>query len=98
MESLGMVDSAKLAMGEVISTLKEYKSFKTLFVYMLAYFLFIDGINSVTALAGVFGKAVLGLTTFDLILTILIIHIQIIFIVLQDIILVHHMLIIILQH
>ena len=74
MESLGMVDSATLAMGEVISTLKEYKSFKTLFVYMLAYFLFIDGINSVTALAGVFGKAVLGLTTFDLILTILIIQ------------------------
>ena len=65
MDELGMVDSAKLAMGEVISTLKEYKSFKTLFVYMLAYFLFIDGINSVTALAGVFGKAVLGLTTFD---------------------------------
>jgi UMF1 family MFS transporter len=74
MDELGMVDSAKLAMGEVISTLKEYKSFKTLFVYMLAYFLFIDGINSVTALAGVFGKAVLGLTTFDLILTILIIQ------------------------
>ena len=41
---------------------------------MLAYFLFIDGINSVTALAGVFGKAVLGLTTFGLILTILIIQ------------------------
>ena len=56
MDELGMVDSAKLAMGEVISTLKEYKSFKTLFVYMLAYFLFIDGINSVTALAGVFGR------------------------------------------
>lgn len=74
MESLGLVDSSKLAMSEVISTLKEYKSFKTLFVYMLAYFLFIDGINSVTALAGVFGKAVLGLTTQDLILTILIIQ------------------------
>jgi len=74
MESLGVIDSAKLAFSEVISTLKEYKSFRTLFMYMLAYFLFIDGINSVTALAGVFGKAVLGLTTFDLILTILIIQ------------------------
>ena len=41
---------------------------------MLAYFFYIDGINSVTALAGVFGPAVLGLTTTDLILTILVIQ------------------------
>ena len=41
---------------------------------MLAYFCFIDGINSVTALAGVFGIVVLGLTTTGLILTILIIQ------------------------
>ena len=41
---------------------------------MLAYFCFIDGINSVTALAGVFGIVVLGLTTVGLILTILIIQ------------------------
>ena len=41
---------------------------------MIAYFLFIDGINSVTALSGVFGTSVLGLTIFDLILTIMIIQ------------------------
>jgi hypothetical protein len=41
---------------------------------MIAYFCFIDGINSVTALAGVFGIVVLGLTTTGLILTILIIQ------------------------
>ena len=41
---------------------------------MIAYFCFIDGINSVTALAGVFGVVVLGLTLTGLIVTIVIIQ------------------------
>jgi MFS transporter, UMF1 family len=74
MEAMGIVDSTKMALGEVKSTLGDIKSFRTLFIYMIAYFCFIDGINSVTALAGVFGIVVLGLTTTGLILTILIIQ------------------------
>jgi MFS-type transporter involved in bile tolerance (Atg22 family) len=74
MEPMGIVASTKMALGEVKSTLGDIKSFRTLFIYMLAYFCFIDGINSVTALAGVFGIVVLGLTTVGLILTILIIQ------------------------
>lgn len=74
MEPMGVVDSTKMALGEVKATLSDIKSFRTLFIYMLAYFCFIDGINSVTALAGVFGIVVLGLTTTGLILTILIIQ------------------------
>ena len=73
MEPMGVVASTKMALGEVKATLSDIKSFRTLFFYMLAYFCFIDGINSVTALAGVFGIVVLGLTT-TLILTILIIQ------------------------
>jgi MFS family permease len=63
-----------LGVSEVWTTLKEWKNFRTLFIYMFAYFLFIDGINSVTSLAGAFGIAVLGLTMGELILTILIIQ------------------------
>ena len=74
MEPMGMVATTKMALGEVKATLSDIKSFRTLFFYMLAYFCFIDGINSVTALAGVFGIVVLGLTTTGLILTILIIQ------------------------
>lgn len=74
MEPMGMVASTKMALSEVKATLSDIKSFRTLFFYMLAYFCFIDGINSVTALAGVFGIVVLGLTTTGLILTILIIQ------------------------
>jgi len=74
MEPMGLIASSKMALGEVRATLSDIKSFRTLFFYMLAYFCFIDGINSVTALAGVFGIVVLGLTTVGLILTILIIQ------------------------
>ena len=71
MPSLGFVSSAKLAISEIRKTLSEVQKFRTLFIYMLAYFFFIDGINSVTALGGVFGSRVLGITTVDLIVTIL---------------------------
>ncbi len=74
MEPMGLIASSKMALGEVRATLSDIKSFRTLFFYMLAYFCFIDGINSVTALAGVFGIVVLGLTTVGLIFTILIIQ------------------------
>lgn len=70
MESLGIKDSAKLAISEIKKTLGEVDKFRTLFIYMLAYFFFIDGINTVTALGGVFGSTVLGITTVDLIITI----------------------------
>ena len=71
MELTSFLESSKFALSEVVSTLKKRKDFRTLFFFMLAYFFYIDGINSVTALAGVFGPAVLGLTTTDLILAIL---------------------------
>tara|TARA_B100001123_G_scaffold317773_1_gene356096 strand:- start:704 stop:2470 length:1767 start_codon:yes stop_codon:yes gene_type:complete len=74
MEKMSFIDSSKFAIKEVASTISERKKFKTLFFFMIAYFFYIDGINSVTALAGVFGPAVLGLTTTDLIMTIVVIQ------------------------
>ena len=71
MESLGLVESTKLALREIRKTVGELDKFKTLFVYMLAYFFFIDGINTVTALGGVFGSVVLGITPINLMVTIL---------------------------
>ncbi|MCH1540928.1 MAG: MFS transporter [Candidatus Poseidonia sp.] len=74
MEPMGLIASTKMALGEVKKTLLGIKEFRTLFIYMIAYFCFIDGINSVTALAGVFGIVVLGLTLTGLIATIVIIQ------------------------
>ena len=68
---LKMLFSRGGAYSEVIKTLKEVSKFRTLFIYMLAYFFFIDGINTVTAMGGVFGSTVLGVTTTELMITIL---------------------------
>ena len=62
MDKMSFFETSKFALSEVKSTLKNRKEFRTLFFFMLAYFFYIDGINSVTALAGVFGPAVLGLS------------------------------------
>jgi len=71
MEKLKFLKAARFAIKEVGQTLRDVKRFPSLFLYMLAYFFFIDGINTVTALGGVFGIAVLGVTTTQLIITIL---------------------------
>ena len=71
MAPMGVMDSARLALSEIRKPLSETGKFRTLFVYMLAYFFFIDGINTVTALGGVYGPVVLGLTTMQLMTTIL---------------------------
>ena len=74
MPALGFRESAKMALKEIRKTISEVHKFRTLFIYMLAYFFFIDGINSVTALGGIFGTTVLGITTIDLIITIVVIQ------------------------
>ncbi len=71
MDAMGILDSTRLALSEIRKTLSETKKFRTLFIYMLAYFFFIDGINTVTALGGVYGPVVLGLTATQLMVTIL---------------------------
>nr|AIF12933.1 major facilitator permease superfamily protein (UMF1) [uncultured marine group II/III euryarchaeote KM3_57_F04] len=73
-EGLQFGSATRLAITELKSTIKNWRSFKTLFLYMVAYFFFIDGINSVTALAGVYGVAVLGLSIMELIMTIVVIQ------------------------
>ena len=71
MEPMGIIDSSRLAFSEIKKTLSEVSKFRTLFIYMVAFFFFIDGINTVTALGGVYGPVVLGLTTTQLLSTIL---------------------------
>jgi len=74
MEKMSFAKTTVFAFKEVKSTLSKRKDFRTLFFFMVAYFLYIDGINTITAIAGIFGPVVLGLTTTDLIITILVIQ------------------------
>lgn len=73
-EFTGFGHATKTAVSELMLTVKEISKFKVLTIYMIAYFLFIDGINSVTALAGSFGSAVLGIDIGTLMLVIMIVQ------------------------
>ncbi len=70
MENGKDVPTFKEAYAQVWQTLKEYDKFRTLFTYMLAYFFFIDAINTVWAVGPIFGAVVLGVTTTELMITI----------------------------
>jgi UMF1 family MFS transporter len=74
LEITGIGHATKIALSELRQTVKEISKFKVLTIYMIAYFLFIDGINSVTALAGSFGSAVLGIDIGTLMLVIMIVQ------------------------
>ncbi len=60
-EKLTLGSATKLAVSEVTATIGEFfGTYRILGLYLLAYLLFIDGINAVTGLAGAYGAGVLG--------------------------------------
>ena len=65
MDNDKQVPNIKEAYSQVWTTLKEYNKFRTLFIYMLAYFFFIDAINTVWAVGPIFGAVVLGVSTMN---------------------------------
>ncbi len=74
MENDKQVPTVRQAYSQVWTTLKEYNKFRTLFIYMLAYFFFIDAINTVWAIGPIFGAVVLGVSTIELMITIVLIQ------------------------
>ena len=74
MDNDKQVPNIREAYSQVWTTLKEYNKFRTLFIYMLAYFFFIDAINTVWAVGPIFGAVVLGVSTTELMITIVLIQ------------------------
>ena len=74
MDKLKFTEAARFALGEVRNTLRDYRDFPNLFLYLVAYFLFIDGINTITALAGVYGATVLGIGFVGLLTAVLLVQ------------------------
>ncbi|RJU80736.1 MAG: hypothetical protein DWC09_06025 [Candidatus Poseidoniales archaeon] len=62
MEWEGVVSAAKVAYGQVFTTFKEIKRFKILAMYLLAYLLFYDGVNTIASMASAYGDSVLRLS------------------------------------
>ena len=52
----------KFSYGQVFSTFKEIKKFKVLALYLVAYLLFYDGVNTVNGIASAFVRQFCELT------------------------------------
>lgn len=62
MEWEGLKHATKVAYGQVFTTFKEIKKFKILAMYLLAYLLFYDGVNTIASMASAYGDSVLRLS------------------------------------
>ena len=58
----GFAHATKVAYGQVFTTFKEIKKFKILAMYLLAYLLFYDGVNTIASMASAYGDSVLRLS------------------------------------
>ena len=61
MEWQGLVHATKMSYGQVLQTFKEIKKFKVLALFLAAYLLFYDGVNTIASMASAFGESVLRL-------------------------------------
>ena len=57
----GFAKTAKSAYAQVFMTLKEIRKFKVLALFLFAYLLFYDGVNTIASMAAAFGESVLRL-------------------------------------
>jgi UMF1 family MFS transporter len=55
------VKAAKIAYGQVLQTAIEIRKFKVLALFLIAYLLFYDGVNTIASMASAFGDSVLRL-------------------------------------
>ena len=75
LEDPTFMGATKEAVREVRSTVKEFfGKFKILGLYLLAYLLFTDGIQSVTSLSGAYGADVLGVSLFENMIVIMLVQ------------------------
>ena len=58
----GLTHATKIAYAQVFTTFKEIKKFKILAMYLLAYLLFYDGVNTIASMASAYGDSVLRLS------------------------------------
>ena len=58
-----LVSATSIAYTQVFNTAKEIRKFKVLALFLVAYLLFYDGVNTIASMASAFGESVLRLDT-----------------------------------
>ena len=67
----GPLEAVQAGLRQLVDTLKEIRSFKVLVLFLVAYWIYIDGVNTVIKTAVFFGDRVLGLEQASLITALL---------------------------
>ena len=70
-DQAGPLESVRAGLRQLADTLKEIRSFKVLVLFLVAYWIYIDGVNTVIKTAVFFGDRVLGLEQSALITALL---------------------------
>ena len=73
-ETINILNATKTAFSQIIKTLRNLRTFKMLGIFLIAYLLFNDGIQTVITISGAFGPEVLGITITTLMYSIIIIQ------------------------
>ena len=71
-DQAGPLESVRAGLRQLADTLKEIRSFKVLVLFLVAYWIYIDGVNTVIKTAVFFGDRVLGLEQAALITALLV--------------------------
>ncbi|MGH8283732.1 MAG: MFS transporter [Gammaproteobacteria bacterium] len=70
---ISLIKAAKEGFSQFITTFKHVRAYKPVFMFLIAYWVYIDGVNTVIQMAVDYGKAI-GFSTTDLILAVLMVQ------------------------
>nr|MDJ0885388.1 MFS transporter [Desulfobacterales bacterium] len=71
--SMRLADSIRNGFGQLVSTLRQVRHYKPVFLFLLAYWLYIDGVDTIIRMAVDYGLS-LGFATTDLITALLMVQ------------------------
>ncbi len=71
--SMRLADSIRNGFGQLVSTLRQVRHYKPVFLFLLAYWLYIDGVDTIIRMAVDYGLSI-GFATTDLVTAVLLVQ------------------------
>ena len=73
-ERLSLVETAATAFSQVVTTLRNVRVYRTLFIFLVAFLIYNDGVQTIITQAGVFAQEVLNVSMTELVMVVLMIQ------------------------